>query len=273
MQCTFAALILAGLKSAFPGIPIRPMTLELVRPWLPLTMVYALLMYSAGWALVYISMPAFNVFKNASNIFTAIGDAHFFGQPVTLGVAGSIALMIASSLMTGLTDLQFHAVGYTWALIQSLSLAVYVLGVKKVKTMASMSDWEQSYYNSILSVPIFTAIGVVGGEFSAAWSSSNLASPSFWAVLAFSGAARVCVSLSVFWLISTTSPTTYAMVGALNTIPSSLLSGLFFKVVVTAKSASSIAFGLASGVLYAYVKYTEQAARVVRVTPAGAGSK
>ena len=51
------------------------------------------------------------------------------------------------------------------------------------------------------------------------------------------------------------------MVNALNTVPSSVFSALFFKVIVTIKSAASIALGLASGIVYSFVKYREQAAK------------
>ena len=72
----------------------------------------------------------------------------------------------------------------------------------------------------------------------------------------------------MFWLVATTSPTTYSMVNALNTVPSSLFSALFFKVIVTVNSAASIAFGLVSGIAYSYVKYREQVAKA-KVAPSG----
>ena len=72
--------------------------------------------------------------------------------------------------------------------------------------------------------------------------------------------------------MTTTSPTTYAMVNALNTIPSSLFSALFFTVVVTWKSAGSIALGLASGVMYSVVKFREQQAKAVKKTSSNSPS-
>ena len=123
---------------------------------------------------MYITVPAFNVFKNAANIFTAMGDWYFFGSTLSVGIIASIGLMLVGSLMAGFTDLQFSVVGYTWAGLQSVFLAAYVLSIKKVQITAKMSEWEQAFYNNLIGVGIFSAMAVAAGEFNTVWDNENI---------------------------------------------------------------------------------------------------
>ena len=123
---------------------------------------------------MYITVPAFNVFKNAANIFTAMGDWYFFGSTLSFGIMASIGLMLVGSLLSGFTDLQFSVIGYTWAGLQSIFLAAYVLSIKKVQITAKMSEWEQAFYNNLIGVGIFTVMAVGAGEFHAVWDNENI---------------------------------------------------------------------------------------------------
>ena len=127
------------------------------------------MLYCSTSALTYLSVPAFYVFKNISNVFTALGDWHWFGQTLSLGIIGSIVLMIAGSLVAGLNDLQFSAVGYTWVTLQSVFMAAYVLMIKKVQKETKLSEFEQAFYNNILAIPTFAMIAYANNELSDVW--------------------------------------------------------------------------------------------------------
>ena len=216
---------------------------------------------TATSSLMYITVPAFNVFKNAANIFTAMGDWYFFGSTLSVGIMASIGLMLVGSLMAGFTDLQFSVVGYTWAGLQRVFLAAYVLSIKYVQRSTQMSEWEQAFYANFLGALGFGAIAAAGGETAAFATNNNIHLPMFWTALTISGFMRAGTVLSIVWLVRITSPTTFAMVNALNSIPSSLLSTLVFRVALSAKNLASVAFGLSSGIVYSYVKYREQQAK------------
>ena len=189
---------------------------------------------------------------------TASGDWYFFSQPVSAGIAVSIVLIVIGSLAEAHTDLAFTLPGYTWTAIHCFFMAGYSLSIKYVQRSTHMSEWEQAFYANFLGAVGFGAIAVVNHETVDFLTNNNLVRSVFWISLVFSGFMRAATVLSIVWLVGITSPTTFAMVNALNSIPSSLLSTLFFRVALSAKNLASVVFGLSSGILYSYVKYREQ---------------
>jgi len=71
----------------------------------------------------------------------------------------------------------------------------------------------------------------------------------FW-----TGISGFMLSISSFWAVRTTSPTTYSMVGSLNKIPLTILGVLFFETPIKRIGAISIAIGLIAGGLYSIAK-------------------
>ena len=180
---------------------------------------------------------------------------------MSAGIALSILLIVIGSLAEAYTDLSFSLPGYTWTAIHCCFMAGYSLSIKYVQRSTQMSEWEQAFYANFLGALGFGAIAAAGGETAAFATNNNIHLPMFWTALTISGFMRAGTVLSIVWLVRITSPTTFAMVNALNSIPSSLLSTLVFRVALSAKNLASVAFGLSSGIVYSYVKYREQQAK------------
>jgi len=73
-------------------------------------------------------------------------------------------------------------------------------------------------------------------------------------LLVWSGFASFFLSLTSFWAVRVTSPTTYSVVGSLNKIPLAILGYLFFESNMSTLGMLSVGVGLGSAFLYTYAK-------------------
>lgn len=162
--------------------------------------------------------------------------------------------MLLGSVMTGLTDLHFNLVGYLWMAGNCCSQAGYVLYMRQAKKDTNLSQWGMSYYNNVIGIAVFLPAALFTGELVDCWSDPLIEDPLFLGAVVFSGVIGTCLSLSVFWVVGATSPTTYSMIGSINKIPITFLSVLLFHSTLTVKSGVSICIGLASGVIYTLAK-------------------
>eukprot|EP01147_Barroeca_monosierra_P008636 gene8636-10296_t len=245
-QSLIAAVSLQ-LLGTFSIIELEPFSFHTTRRWVPVTVFFGIMLYTGSQTLVYLSIPVVTVFKNLTNLLIAYGDWYFFGQNVSGGVIFSFLMMVAGSVLTGFTDLEFSLPGYVWMSLNCVSQAAYVLYARHAKASTKLSEWGMSFYNNFLCIIIMALSSVFTGELQAAINFPNLRSPVFLCGVILSGVVGTGLSFTVFWVMSTTSPTTYSMVGSLNKIPITLISILFFHMSMTWKTMVSIAIGLSAG--------------------------
>eukprot|EP00043_Microstomoeca_roanoka_P024753 m.6656 g.6656 ORF g.6656 m.6656 type:complete len:314 (-) comp4887_c0_seq1:118-1059(-) len=264
-QSATAVLLLKAL--ALTGaIELDAFSTSIVRKWAPVTVFFGLMLYTGSQTLVFLSIPVVTVFKNMTNLLIAYGDWHFFGQTVSTGVIFSFLMMVVGSILTGFTDLEFNLPGYIWMSLNCVSQAAYVLYTRHAKTTTKLSEWGMSFYNNLLCIVLMAVSSVFTGELNEAMKYDQLGSPTFLASLILSGVVGTALSFTVFWVMSTTSPTTYSMVGSLNKIPITLVSIFFFHTEMSWKTMISIAIGLGAGIVYTQAKIemkkTQDASRV-----------
>ena len=81
-----------------------------------------------------------------------------------------------------------------------------------------------------------------------------LKSNTFLAVAALSCGIGFSISYAALWFLSTTTPTTYSLVGSLNKIPVAVVGILIFNAPTTPANIASITVGLLAGVLFVRAK-------------------
>eukprot|EP00730_Choanoeca_flexa_P012503 TRINITY_DN4336_c0_g1_i1.p1 TRINITY_DN4336_c0_g1~~TRINITY_DN4336_c0_g1_i1.p1 ORF type:complete len:320 (+),score=61.25 TRINITY_DN4336_c0_g1_i1:140-1099(+) len=242
------------LLSAFSFIKLEPFSFETAKKWSPVTIFFGLMLYTGSKTITYLSIPVLTVFKNMTNLFIAFGDWYFFGQTVTPGIIFSFGMMTLGSILVGFTDLEFNLRGYVWMCCNCLAQTGYVLYMRQAKTTTKLSEWGMSFYNNLLCIVLMALAAVFSGELEQVADYPLLTSTGFLVAMVFGGVIGTGLSLSVFWCVSATSPTTYSMVGALNKIPITFISVVFFHVAMDWKMAVSVCVGLVSGLVYTYAK-------------------
>jgi GDP-mannose transporter len=233
------------------------------------------MIYTSTWALKFLSIPVYTIFKNLTIILIAYGEVLWFGGAVTPMALFSFGLMVLSSVIAAWADIQ-HALysvgevsqeaadavstlhtGYLWMMFNCFCSATYVLCMRKRIKLTNFKDFDTMYYNNLLTIPILLVASILVED----WSSANIernfpaeARNKVILVMIISGLSTVFISYTSAWAVRVTSSTTYSMVGALNKLPIAISGLVFFDAPVTFGSISAIFVGFVSGLVYALAK-------------------
>jgi GDP-mannose transporter len=168
------------------------------------------MIYTATWAIKYLSVPVYTIFKNLTIILIAYGEVIWFGGNVTNMALLSFGLIVLSSVIAAWSDVQ-HALathgksndkateaistlnaGYIWMMLNCFCSAAYVLSMRKRIKLTNFKDFDSTsqfalaiplsqarklmcdiamFYNNLLTIPILLAASLIVED----WSAENLA--------------------------------------------------------------------------------------------------
>lgn len=259
-------------------ITYRDFNSDEAKKWFPISLLLIGMIYTSTWALKFLSIPVYTIFKNLTIILIAYGEVLWFGGAVTPMALFSFGLMVLSSVIAAWADIQhalssmgssstqteaaadamstLHA-GYLWMMFNCLCTATYVLGMRKRIKLTNFKDFDTMYYNNLLTIPILLIASILIEDWSAANIAKNFPADkrnTVAMVMVISGLSTVFISYTSAWAVRVTSSTTYSMVGALNKLPIALSGLVFFDAPVTFGSVSAIFVGFVSGLVYALAK-------------------
>lgn len=262
-------------------ITYRDFNSDEAKKWFPIALLLIGMIYTSTWALKYLSIPVYTIFKNLTIILIAYGEVLWFGGSVTPMALFSFGLMVFSSLIAAWADIQhalasmghaseaateavstLHA-GYLWMMFNCFCSATFVLAMRKRIKLTNFKDFDTMYYNNLLTIPILLIASIVVEDWSPANIQKNFPADQRNAVvfmMVLSGLSSVFISYTSAWAVRVTTSTTYSMVGALNKLPIALSGLIFFDAPVTFGSVSAIFVGFVSGIVYALAKVRQNAA-------------
>jgi GDP-mannose transporter len=117
-----------------------------------------------------------------------------------------------------------------------------------------METHNEVYLNNFLSIPLVGALMVMFGEPALLLKDTAVHNPMFQLVAIILCGVGFSISYAALWFMSTTTPTTYALVGSLNKIPVAIAGILLFNAQTTPANLASICVGLIAGVLFVIAK-------------------
>ncbi|KAI4686414.1 GDP-mannose transporter into the lumen of the Golgi [Alternaria hordeiaustralica] len=277
LLCVQSVVCVAAISicKALGIINYRDFNSDEAKKWFPISVLLIGMIYTSTWALKYLSIPVYTIFKNLTIILIAYGEVLWFGGAVTPMALFSFGLMVLSSVIAAWADIQhalssmghaaektteamstLHA-GYLWMMFNCFCSATYVLCMRKRIKLTNFKDFDTMYYNNLLTIPILLVASILVED----WSSANVAKNfpveqrnTVIMVMIISGLSTVFISYTSAWAVRVTSSTTYSMVGALNKLPIALSGLVFFDAPVTFGSCSAIFVGFVSGLVYALAK-------------------
>ena len=229
---------------------------QVAMKWLPVDICFVLMLSTSFVAMRFLSVPMITVFKQLANLLTVAGEFYFFQKSVTAGVLLAFAVMILGAVLAALNDLDFSFAGYVWQAANCVATSTYVLYLKHATQTIDVSKFGLVFYNNLLSLPLLLAIAFAHGEFGVLVDARDRGAINlnFFLVNAFAGTLGMFLNVASVWCVSATSATTYAVVGALNKVPSTFLGWLLFQTIITKKMGIYIAVSLAGGFIYSYEK-------------------
>jgi len=213
-------------------------------------------------ALQDLGVAMVTVLKNTTNLFIICGDYFLFGRVNNRYVWCTLALMIVSAMCGSVTDLAFSARGYSWQLVNCAMTAFYSLslrllmeryasctpGGKRLKEMSIV------FYNNLLSIPLLVPLAFSRGELTGAKFDGVSNNPHFLLAASLSVLCAFAISLSSLWFLSTTSATTYSLVGSINKVPLACIAVILSQAPVKLNNGLSISIGLAASILFVWAK-------------------
>ena len=142
----------------------------------PISVLLIGMIYTSTWALKYLSIPVYTIFKNLTIILIAYGEVLWFGGAVTPMALFSFGLMVLSSVIAAWADIQHalssmgHAAektteamstlhtGYLWMMFNCFCSATYVLCMRKRIKLTNFKDFDSKLALSHLSYDSSTTI-------------------------------------------------------------------------------------------------------------------
>ncbi|GBG29937.1 GDP-mannose transporter [Hondaea fermentalgiana] len=230
--------------------------------WIPLDFLFVGMLLTSFLSLGLLSVPMATIFKNTTNILVTAGDYFFYGREVSRPIVGSLLIMLFGAIMAGRSDLEFDPWGYFWAGANCCITAAYVLYMPRAMSDSKLNAFGRVYYNNLLSLPLIVGMDLFSSNDLGKILTTEITmmtSIDFGFVLCMvtSGCIGFFLSLSSFHCVQLTSPTTYAMVGAMNKIPLAVMGVIIFQTRLSASSTTFIFVSLIAGAMYAYAKSRE----------------
>ncbi|KAK4790197.1 hypothetical protein SAY86_017501 [Trapa natans] len=242
-------------------ISTEPLTLRLIKVWLPVNVIFVGMLVTSMFSLKYINVAMVTVLKNVTNVITAVGEMYLFSKNHDTRVWVALFLMIISAISGGLTDMSFHAIGYAWQITNCFLTASYSLTLRRVMDTAkqvtksgNLNEFSMVLLNNTLSLPVGIILIFLFNEVDYLLHTPLLRLPTFWMVMTFSGILGLAISFTSMWFLHQTGATTYSLVGSLNKIPLSVAGIILFNVPTSLENSASIFFGLLAGVFFARAK-------------------
>ncbi|KAK3019386.1 hypothetical protein RJ639_005218 [Escallonia herrerae] len=157
----FVSVVLVSVLSFSRVISTEPLTWKLIKVWFPVNVIFVGMLITSMFSLKYINVAMVTVLKNVTNVITAVGEMYLFNKRHDNRVWAALFLMIISAISGGITDLAFHAVGYTWQLINCFLTASYSLTLRRVMDTAkqvtksgNLNEFSMVLLNNTLSLPL-----------------------------------------------------------------------------------------------------------------------
>lgn len=249
----FSSFVFLRVASFQNMITLQPVRLERLRHWIPLNLVFIAMVTTGTLGLSLLTVPMVTIFKNLQTACTSYGDWYFFGKTVSWGTIFCLAMMISGAFVAGYHDLEFNLHGYIWVILNCCSGSAYILTTKLVMDSFRMEKIDNINYNCIISLPFLLLVMLFNGELFAMYHWLGQASVSlyFGFVMIVNAIFSFGISFTSYWVIQTTSPTTFGILGSVNKIPLTLFSIWWFQNVFSTIGLYAITASLIGGIVYA----------------------
>lgn len=202
------------------------------------------------------------VLKNLTNLFTICGDYFLFKKVYNRYVWCTLALMIVSAVCGSITDLAFSARGYIWQLVNCAMTASYSLSLRLLMDRyisstpgaKKLNEMSMVFYNNLLSIPLLFPLGMARGDLTSANFRGISDNPHFVVAASLSAICAFGISFCSLWFLSTTTATTYSLVGSINKVPLACIALMLSRVPVTVQNGLSISIGLVAAIVFVWAK-------------------
>ena len=222
IQNAVAVLLLVVGAAVCPALIDKPPALQstVVKRWLPLVILFVVMLSSSLKALMHVSAVTLIVIRNLTSLSVAVLDFVARGTRISSKSALSLAGMLVGAVLYGLHDIAFSPAGYAWLILNILattSYQVYAKSLVSLENIKHMGPTGFAYLNNLLSLPVLILISVASGEWTAAARDLSTQSAAY-AGLLVTGLLGFCLSVTGFKLNTLISATSMMVANNVNKV-------------------------------------------------------
>mmetsp|Transcript_4245 Transcript_4245/g.9243 ORF Transcript_4245/g.9243 Transcript_4245/m.9243 type:complete len:384 (+) Transcript_4245:148-1299(+) len=253
------AVLAVEVSKRLNWIEIPSFRLETAKQWAPVNIFFCLMLFTGMASLQFNSVPMVTIFKNVSNITTAIGDYYFFGNKPENLVLVAFGIMISGAVAAAWNDITISSAGLCWMVFNCLSSSGYVLYMKHATEEVKLSKFGMVFYNNLLCVIFLLPVATFMGQTGLFFRSSVLHTPDYAFKNFFAGFVGFFLNFASIQCVAVSGPTTYVTIGSLNKVPVAFLGYWLFKSAITGQTWFFIVVSMSGGFLFSYAKLQSSA--------------
>lgn len=228
--------------------------METAKQWAPVNILFCLMLFTGMASLQHNTVPLVTVFKNVTNIFITAGDVYFFDSSAETLVMVAFGVMLAGAVAAAWNDIYITFVGLFWMVCNCLATAGYVLYLKYATKSIKLTKFGMVFYNNVLCVFFLLPVASIIGDIRLFSNTPAIHTFEYFFKNFFAGFVGFFLNFASLNCVQQTGPTTYAIVGSLNKIPTSFLGWFLFDAVITGETWFFISVSMLGGFIYSYAK-------------------
>jgi len=222
--------------------------------WAPVNIFFCAMLFTGMASLQYNNVPMVTVFKNITNILVAFGDRVCFGTHIEALICLAFAIMLLGAVAAAWSDIYISTTGLFWMCANCFSTAGYILYMKFATKTIKLSKFGMIFYNNLLCMAFLLPVTLYNGEMQTFVNATELHTIDYFVKNFFAGFVGFFLNFASLNCVSKTGPTTYAIIGSLNKVPTTLFGWFLFNSIINAKSWFFIGVSMLGGFLFSYVK-------------------
>lgn len=216
--------------------------------WLPCAVLYCVNLQTSLMSLLFISAPTFLVLRNMQPILACVSEMAQHRRVDSLTNIQFLFSILVGTAVYASNDLQFDAIGYSWAFMHVLSMTFYAIVVRsRQDQLQYITISDMSMYNNALTVPFLSGVLI----FQMPRLNLSDIKPSGWFFLGSACVCAVAISTSGLAAQKILTPTSWLALNNLCKVPAILLSYVFFGGFPTVPMLVGMGMALMSGYFFA----------------------
>mmetsp|Transcript_28632 Transcript_28632/g.42370 ORF Transcript_28632/g.42370 Transcript_28632/m.42370 type:complete len:387 (+) Transcript_28632:140-1300(+) len=237
---------------------------QTAKQWAPVNLLFCGMLFTGMASLQHNTVPMVTVFKNITNIVVTAGDYYFFGTAVETLVKLAFGVMLAGACMAAVNDVHITPLGVFWMAANCLTTAGYVLYMKFATKTVKLSKFGMVFYNNVLCTLFLLPAAMIIGDVSIFLETHAIHTPGYFLKNFWAGFVGFFLNFASLNCVSVTGPSTYAIIGSLNKVPTSIIGWYLFDSEITGKTWFFIFVSMFGGFLYSFAKIRSGKRRVGR---------
>ena len=246
------AVIAVEFCKMLKWVEYPPFDFRTARQWAPVNILFCVMLFTGMASLQYNNVPMVTVFKNITNILVAAGDRYCFGTPVEPTVHFAFGIMLLGAVFAARNDVHVTTIGLFWMGTNCVATAAYVLYMKFATKTINLSKFGMVFYNNVLCTAFLLPVSYMRGEIPIFTNTPAIHTMEYFLKNLWAGFVGFFLNFASLNCVSQTGPTTYAIIGSLNKVPTTLLGWFLFEDVISSQTWFFICISLLGGFLYSW---------------------